>query len=151
MTEQVPFIIQFNHLDDFIADFEFTNEAIVRVWLGEFGSGGDPGVRYHAVMVQASDTAKYTILQASLVVGSYQTMYGNPFGPIEKSCYTLIKEWQDNALARVQIYLEQNLPAGVKLRPGHIYTGLEGPKVSRAYWDGFQTIYDELKQLRRAS
>lgn len=150
MTE--PFIIQFNSLDDFIADFELTNESIVRVWPGEYGSGSNPGVRYHAIMVQAADTARHTILQTSLIIGSYQTMYHKPFGPTEEAVHDLIKAQQKAALSKVKGYLEQNLPDSVKIRPaGHIFTGLEGPGVSRAYWDGFDSIYDELKQLRKAS
>lgn len=149
MTE--PFIIQFNSLNHFIADFELTNEAIVRVWPAEFGTGSNLGIRYRAIMVQAIHTAHHAILQTALIIGSYNTMYNSPFGPAEEAVRDLIKEQEDNAEALVKTYLQQNLPDGMQLRPGRIFTGLEGPVVARAYWDGFQTIYDEIKQLRRES
>ena len=148
MNDTSPFVIQFPSLDDFIAEMAVADIGLARVWLGQFGTGGSPGTRYHAVMVQAIDAPQHTILQTTLIIGSYQTLYDTPFGPTNEAAARIIQERQKQALSDVQAYLVGKLSA-IALRPGHIHTGLDGTKISRTYWDGFNPIYEELKQARK--
>lgn len=142
-----PFIIQFSDLDDFITEVTLTGIDVARVWLGQYSTGGSPGVRYHTVMVQAIDPAQHAILMTSLVIGSYQTLYGKPFGPTEEDCAFIVKNANEGALADVQSYLVSKLP-DIVLRSGNIFTGLDGLTIGKAYWSGFNAIYDALKKAR---
>lgn len=147
MSKQGPIVIQFNSIDDFITEVALVEAPVARAWLATWGSGGNPGIRHQGVVVQAIDPAQGAVLTVSLMLGSYEVLNGQAFGPTAERCATVIREFQEEALEKVKSYLVQQLP-DLPIRGGSINTGLDGPSITRAGWDGFEQIYDELRLAR---
>lgn len=148
MSNQSPIVIQFTSIDDFITEVALVAAPVARVWPAAWGEGGNPGIRHSGVIVQAIDSAQGAVLMVSLMLGSYEVLNNQAFGPTAEACATVIREFQEEALEKVKGYLVQQLP-DLPIRGGSVHTGLQGPAITRAAWDGFDQIYDELRLARK--
>jgi hypothetical protein len=148
--ENKPIVIQFSSLEDFIKEMQAEDVPVVRIWPAQFGRGSAnyPILMTKAVNVQAVSNG--SILSLVLVVGTYDELYGRPFGPNNEHRQAVIAERMETAVDEVKAHIHELLP-DVNIRPGQIHTGLETNHIQRAYWDAFEDTYKALKEASSLS
>lgn len=148
--ESKPIVIQFSSLEDFIQEMQAEDVPVVRVWPAQFGRGtsNHPILMTKAVNIQAMSNG--SVLSLVLVVGTYDELYGRPFGPNNERRQAIIAGRMETAVDEVKATIHEMLP-DVAIRPGQIHTGVETNHIQRAYWDNFEDTYKALKEASEAS
>ncbi len=140
-------VIQFATLGEFLAEMAQRNSDVVRVWLSEWGVGGGPVTRFfHGVTCQSILLSPQghpsAIAQVNLVMGTYDTCYGKPFGPDSERRHEVIRAHRDEAVDLVRVHISD---LGFAVGDGNVFTGLSGNQIQPAYWARLDNIYEELK------
>lgn len=148
-------VLQHSEVDQFIHDLTANDYTdLVCVWPATFARPTSPhsSRRYTAVTAQAIAAFPHAgpvVIQVSALLGAYETVYSNPFGPSAERQAGIIEEELDTAVARLREHLQTCLPA-LDFSTGQVHTGLTGPDIQIAYWSGFDDIYARLKEAKEA-
>lgn len=145
-------IVQFSDMEGFIGELQ--NQPVdhtVRVWPSNWRSGHDHvQTVWNAITCQAtavtSNGLPRSILTISLIVGTYQEIYGRPFGPVQERRKEIITDVLQPAQVMIEDFFLNKLPAVFRVAGGQIFTGLSGSQVQPAYWPDFDHIYAQLKE-----
>jgi hypothetical protein len=144
-------IIQFTNMADFIGETQNRPcSETCYIWPAHWTSGHDHvQTAWHGVtcqfITQNRNAQSESIVTMSLVIGTYQIVYGKPFGPDAERRLEIIQKHAEDARIQVENHLLDNLYAAWRLSHGSIFTGLGGNQIQPAYWYGFDHIYEELR------
>lgn len=144
---QIP-VVQFSDLDAFVDELLAVGSGCVRVWPAMWRrpqSHVDEVFRGVVCQAVVDGAAGRCVVMISLALGTYQETYGRPFGPREEGRKRVLEARLEEALELVKALLVERLPAGIRIAPGMVHTGLKGSEIQAAFDKVFERVYVEVR------